>query len=169
MNKIFLVIVLATGLSVMDIYGAAAQNKIGFIDMNELMISMPEAKKADSVLKEYSDALTTNANDKQKDLNEKYNKFVADSATMTLVAKDTRRMELKEKIQELSGMNQKIQNQVEAKRNELAAPIQKKALDAVKAVAKENGYSHVFPKESVYIFPDADDLIDRTKKKLGIK
>ena len=66
-------------------------------------------------------------------------------------------------------MDQKIQGQVETKRNELAAPIQKKAMDAEKAVAKENGYTHVLPREYMYVFPEVDDLAAKVKLKLGIK
>ena len=169
MKRIFLVMILAVGLLVTGNNTAAAQNKFGFIDLNEVLSSMPEAKKADTLLREYNEALNANANDKQKEVNNKLNKFIADSLKMTPVAKEAKRRELQENIQELNGMDTKIQGQVESRRNELAAPIQKKAMDAVKAVAKDNGYTHVFPKEYVYVFPDADDLADKVKRKLGIK
>ena len=169
MKKVFLVMILAIGLSVTGNNKAAAQNKFGFIDLNEVLSSMPEAKKADTLLREYNEALNANANDKQKELNDKLNKFIADSLKMTSVAKEAKRRELQENIQELNGMDTKIQGQVESRRNELAAPIQKKAMEAVKAVAKENGYTYVFPKEYVYVYPDADDLADKVKRKLGIK
>ena len=169
MKKIFFAIMLLTGLMFIGIKGATAQNKFGFIDLNEIISVMPEAAKADTMLRAYQDALNANANDMQKEVNEKINKFIKDSITMASAAKEAQRRILQDKIAELNGIDQKIQNQVETKRNELAGPIQKKAMDAVKAVAKENGYSHVFPKEYVYVFPDADNMIDKVKKKLGIK
>ena len=169
MKKVFLVMILAIGLSVTGNNKATAQNKFGFIDLNEILASMPEAKKADTMLREYNEALNANANDMQKELNEKLNKFIADSLKMTSMAKEATRRELQEKIQVLNGMDQKIQGQVDTKRNELAAPIQKKALDAVKTVAKENGYTHVLPREYMYVFPETDDLAAKVKLKLGIK
>ncbi len=39
------------------------------------------------------------------------------------------------------------------KQQELISPIQKKALDAVQAVAKENGYAYVLSKEGAAGFP----------------
>ena len=169
MKSVFLAMILTIGLSVTGNNTATAQNKFGFIDLNEVLASMPEAKKADTMLREYNEALNANANDMQKELNEKVNKFIADSLKMTPVAKEATRRELQEKIQGLNGMDQKIQGQVETKRNELAAPIQKKAMDAEKAVAKENGYTHVLPKEYMYVFPEVDDLAAKVKLKLGIK
>jgi outer membrane protein len=169
MKKIFLTTLLATGIAFLVNNTAKAQNRIGFIDMNELLNSMPDTKKADTLLRVYNEALIANANDMQKDLDEKVKQFVKDSAKLTPAVKEAQRTALKDKVNELSGMDQKIQGKVEEKRNELGAPIQKKAMDAVKAVAKENGYTHVFPKEYVYVFPEADDLLDKAKKKLGIK
>lgn len=169
MNKKYLVAILIIGTMNFFNKTASAQNKIGFIDLNEVLNSMPEAKKADTTLREYTNALNANANETQKELNDKYNKFVADSLKMTPASKEAQRRILQDKIQELSGMDQKIQNQIEARRNELAVPIQKKALEAVKAVAKENGYTHVFPKEYVFVFPESDDIADKVKRKLGIK
>ncbi len=169
MNKRFLVVILMIWTLHFFYNTASAQNKIGFIDLNEVLNSMPEAKKADTTLREYTDALNANANEMQKELNDKYNKFVADSLKMTPAAKEAQRRILQDKIQELSGMDQKIQNQIDTRRNELAVPIQKKALEAVKTVAKENGYTHVFPKEYVFVFPESDDIADKVKRKLGIK
>ena len=40
---------------------------------------------------------------------------------------------------------------------------------AIQEVAKENGYAHVLYKEYALVFPEADDLADRVKKKLGVK
>ena len=85
--------ILTIGLSVTGNNTASAQNKFGFIDLNEVLASMPEAKKADTMLREYNEALNANANDMQKELNEKVNKFIADSLKMTPVAKETTRRE----------------------------------------------------------------------------
>ncbi|MBS1975537.1 MAG: OmpH family outer membrane protein, partial [Bacteroidetes bacterium] len=49
------------------------------------------------------------------------------------------------------------------------APVQKKALDAIQAVAKESGFTYVFQKEALYVYPNAEDLLPLVKKKLGLK
>ena len=69
----------------------------------------------------------------------------------------------------ISGAEQKIQQQFEAKRQELSLPIQKKLQAAIQEVAKENGYTYVFPREALLVAPPGDDLANLVKKKLGLK
>lgn len=168
MKKVFLMALMAGGL-VVATQNANAQNKLGYVSLNEVVASMPEAKKADSLLNQYQDALVASAKDKEKDLNERIAKFNLDSAKLTQTVKDVKRGELQKLYQELSQEDQNIQQQLQKKQEELSAPIQKKAMDAVSAVAKENGYTYVFPKEALVVYPPADDLLPLVKKKLGLK
>ena len=61
-------------------------------------------------------------------------------------------------------MNQAI----EARQNELLAPIYRKVYDAIRVVAKEKGYTHVMTKEALLIAPDADDMIGLVAAKLKV-
>lgn len=168
MKKIILT--LCAGAAVMLVSAPVlAQNKIGYIDINELIAIMPSAKKADSLLNDYRDALVRSAHEKQNSLNEAYNKFVNDSATLTPAVKEVRRKELQEMIQQNAGLDQKVNNDLEVKREELLIPVQNEALNAVKDVAKEKGYSFVYYKEAVIIAPPGDDLLEAVKKKLKIQ
>lgn len=165
MKKLFTLVILA----VIVAGQVQAQNKIGYISINEIIAVMPEAKKADTLLNQYRDALISSANDKQAALEADITKFNKDSATYSTAVKEVKRKELQQKYQELSGEEQRIQEELQKKQEELAAPIQKKALDAVQAVAKENGYTYVLPKEAILVGPPADDIAPLVKKKLGIK
>ena len=49
------------------------------------------------------------------------------------------------------------------------APIQKKAIEAIQTVAKENGYAYVISKDQLLVSPPADDILPLVKKKLGLK
>jgi outer membrane protein len=143
--------------------------KIGYISLQEVIAGMPEGKKADTALQQHYDALVANATDKQNALQADIQKFITDSLKYTAAVKDVKRKELQTRTQELAGEEQRIQQAIEAKRQELSGPIEKKAMDAVQAVAKESGYTYVFPKEAVIVGPPGDDLIALVKKKLGIK
>ena len=114
-------------------------------------------------------SLLSNATDKQNALQSDIQKFIKDSTTMPVASKDVKRRDLQARTQELAGEEQRIQQAIEQKRQELSGPIEKKAMDAVQAVAKENGYTYVLPKEAVIVGPPGDDLIALVKKKLGIK
>lgn len=146
-----------------------AQVKIGYISADEVIVLMPEAARIDTQLNQYQMALYQTAQDQQTELNESVAKFYKDSATMSAQLKEVKRKDLQTKIQELSGAEQKIQNQFEQKRQELSLPLQKKLQAAIQEVAKENGYTYVFPRESLIVMPPADDISHLVRKKLGIK
>ena len=55
------------------------------------------------------------------------------------------------------------------RQQELIGPINKKAYDAIQAVAKENSYVFVFEKEALLVAPPAEDILPLVAKKLNIK
>lgn len=148
---------------------ATAQMKIGYISADEIIVLMPEAAKVDTQLNQYQQALYQNAQIKQNDFNEAVAKFYKDSATMNPSLKEVKRTELQKQVTELSGAEQQIQQQFEAKRQELSLPIQRKLQAAIQDVAKENGYTYIFPKEALLVAPPGDDIAALVKKKLAIK
>ncbi|MBC6491157.1 OmpH family outer membrane protein [Flavihumibacter stibioxidans] len=168
MKKVLSILMVAVGL-VMVSSTVKAQTKIGYISFNEVVAAMPDAKKADSALVQFRDALIQSAQEKENALNEGIQKFNADSAKMTTAVKEVKRKELQQKLTELQGEEQRIQQELQKKQEELSEPIQKKAMEAVQAVAKESGYTHVFPKEYLIVSPPGDDLLPLVKKKLGLK
>ena len=168
MKKVLSILMVAVGL-VMVSSTVKAQSKIGYISFNEVVAAMPEAKKADTALVQFRDALISSAQEKENALNDGITKFNADSTKMAPAVKEVKRKELQQKLQELQGEEQRIQQELQKKQEELSAPIQKKAMDAVNAVAKENGYAYVLPKEYLIVSPPADDLLPLVKKKLGLK
>lgn len=161
------------GLITMGIFGLSnttkAQIKIGYISADEIIVLMPEAAKVDTQLNQYQQSLYQNAQDKQNAFNEAVAKFYKDSVSMNPSLKEVKRIELQKTVQELSGAEQTIQQQFEQKRQELSLPIQRKLQAAIQEVAKENGYTYVFPKEALLVMPPGDDIAALVKKKLGIK
>lgn len=146
-----------------------AQNKIGYVSTEELISIMPETVKADSNLQQFRNALVQNAQEKQNTLESAIEKFNKDSATMTQARKDVQRTELQKMLQDLQGEEQRIQQQLQQKQQELIAPINKKAFDAIQAVAKENGFGYVFEKNALLVAPPGEDIIQLVAKKLQIK
>jgi outer membrane protein len=150
---------------------SSAQVKIGYINTEELMGSMPESEKASKDLNEYQNLLQQQNNDLIKELNEKDSLFVKDSSRLSEVQKKFRRDELIKLYQEVQGFNQKAQETLQNRSNELLVPIRSKAMDAIKAVAKESGYAYIIDNTSgtLLIAPPGDDILQLVKKKLGIK
>lgn len=156
----------------MGIFGfstASNAQKIGYISADEIIQLMPEAAEIQTQLNQYQQSLYQNADDQKTALNEAVQKFYKDSATMSPSLKEVKRTDLQKKVQDLSGMDQKIQSQFEAKRQELSLPIQKKLQAAIESVAKENGYSYVLPREALIYMPPTSDIGPLVIKKLGLK
>ena len=143
--------------------------KIGYISADEIIQLMPEAAAVQTQLDQYQQSLYQNAQEKQTALNDAIQKFLKDSATLSPSMKEVRRNDLQKQQQELAGENQRIQDQFGQKRQELSAPIQKKLQDAIEAVAKENGYTYIMPKEALIVMPPTSDIGPLVIKKLGLK
>jgi outer membrane protein len=98
-----------------------AQTKIGYISTEELISVMPETAKADSNLQQFRNALVQNAQDKQSNLESAIERFNKDSVTMTVAVKDVKRGELQKLLQDLSSEEQRIQQQLQQRQQELLA------------------------------------------------
>jgi outer membrane protein len=160
-------LVLATmTLSVLSI---SAQNKIGYISTDELIGVMPEAEKADAELKEYQASLAQQGQDMMKELNDKDSLFVKDSAKLSPSMKEIKKNELVSLYQRVQNWNQQAQDMYQQEAQKKIAPLRTKAMDAIKAVAKESGYSYILDINAVIVGPPGDDVLGLVKKKLGIK
>jgi outer membrane protein len=147
-----------------------AQSKIGYISLNDLIYLMPESRKADSSLNEFKQALAQNFAEFQKEFAEKNNTLSSiDTLKFSKAQLEVKRKNLQELYQRLDNYKDEAYQEIQKKQQELVEPIQRKALDAVQQVAKESGYSYVLIKESLAVYPGEDDLLVRTKRKLGLK
>ena len=164
MKKLIVATVMGLG-----IFTASAQNKIGYINTDELIGVMPEAEKADSELKEYQASLAQQGQDMMKELNEKDSLFVRDSLKLSPSMKDIKRNELISLYQRVQNWNQQAQDMYQAEAQKKIAPIRSKALEAIQAVAKENGYTYVIDFNSLLVYPTGDNLLTPVKRKLNIK
>jgi outer membrane protein len=169
MKKIVSMVLVAASLSAAN-NNANAQTKIGYVSLSEFIQGMPEYKKADTAMTDYRNALTQNYEDMQKELKEQDSLLSSkDTVKYTKAQLELKRKAFGELYIKVQGYQQQAGEQLQQKQQELYAPVQKKAVDAIQAVAKENGYTYVFAKEGLYAYPPAEDLLPLVKKKLGIK
>ena len=104
-----------------------------------------------------------------KELSNKDSLFVKDSATLTPTMRNIKRQELVELYQKVSNWQNQAQDMYNTEAQKKIAPIKTKALEAIKTVAKENGYTYILDVSAVIVAPPGDDLLPLVKKKLGIK
>src|SRR5690606_20356794 len=107
--------------------------------------------------------------DMMTDLQIKDSLFVKDSANLSASMKEIKRNELIELYQRVANWQQQGQALYQQKAQEKVIPIRDKAMEAIRSVAKANGYTYVFDVNSVIVAPPGDDLLEKVKKHLGIK
>ena len=150
------------------IFSASAQQKIGYISTDELIGSMPELAKIDTELKQYQQELAEQGESYMGDYRAKDSAYAKDSSKLSPTMKNIKRNELGEIYQKIVGWQQQMQVLYEQRTQEKLAPVRTKALDAIKAVAKENNYAYVLDITAVIVAPPGDDILALVRKKLGI-
>jgi outer membrane protein len=147
-----------------------AQNKMGYISVQELVQAMPEYRKADTTLAEYQNALNQQYAERVQDFNLRDSLLSSkDTAKYTRAQLEVKRNDLAKTYVELQQWNQRAQQMYQAKEEETMKPILDKARKAIQDVAKENGYAYVLPKEQLLVSPPGDDILALVKRKLNLK
>jgi outer membrane protein len=161
--------VFALAVALLLTCGAMAQSKLGYISMENLVQLMPGASNLDSVLNRFD---VDSIQPEYASLVEQY-KWNDSLYNDSLKTPPSVRQEIAKK---LPGLIYQIQNwqqireqAIQDKQSRLLAPVYKEVYDAIKAVAKEKGYTHVFNREAFLVAPDGDDLIVAVATKLKVK
>jgi len=167
MKKIAVILSLAFGLMITTTTNA--QNKIGYISIDQVVSLMPINQDTMNafVQKFLVDSVQPQIEYLQGEYNRKYAQLV-DTSTKDAVRK-TILAEVQDLEQQLQGVESAVQQIRQAKQNEYLEPYYTKAVDALKEVSKANGYSYVLGKETLLVAPPGDDLLPLVAKKLGLK
>jgi outer membrane protein len=167
MKKFLTVIVVAAGLFMAG--GASAQMKVGYISVDNMVGLMPETAKLDTLLERYqADSLNPQYAYIVSEYQRKDSLYRDSIHTPSAVRKQIAE-ELPNLIYQIQNWQSIVQQATENKQNELLRPIYTKVYDAVKAVAKEKGYTHVFNKEAFLVAPEGDDMLLMVAAKLNVK
>ena len=168
MQKHFSLVIVAVSLLLTTSNKVNGQTKIGYISLQELIVAMPEFKKANEDMAEYQKALQEQANEYQEAYARLDSIFVADSMKMSPAIKQVKRKQLNETYLKAANFSQEAQQLIQKREQELLAPIQQKAVQTTQAVAKENGFTYILTKEQLIAFPPGDDIMPLVAKKLNL-
>lgn len=164
-------LVLAFALLMIAGSSAMAQNKSGYISVDNVVALMPETAKLDTLISQYqTDSLQPRFNYTLSQYQRK-DSLVNGKDSMKTPASVRSKMkeEMQQDLYELQNWQAIVQQATEAKQNQLLAPIYQKVYTAIQNVAKENGYAYVYSKEALLVAPPADDLLVLVAKKLNLK
>ena len=147
------------------VFTASAQTapKFGHINMQEIIFLMDETDSARAELDKFSADMQATYSAMVEELRTKYATYEQMSANWTPSVLST-------KQQEIQDLESRLQQYQQNAQNQLMAPIQQKATEALNKVAKANGLVCVF-EETVTPYIDAAqcmDLTDQVRTELGI-
>lgn len=154
-----------------------AQQKIGHVNSQEILLLMPEYKTANQALETFVGTKRTEIQQMDAERQKKITAFMDKQKTRSEANKETVDKELQTlstEIQQMEGrmgeVQQKAEQEVGAKREEVFQPVFEKAEKAIQAVAKEKGYAYILDiaQQSVLYFEGGDDISAAVKTKLGI-
>lgn len=167
MKNFFTAVAVALGLLLFS-GTSTAQMKIGYISVDNMVALMPETSKLDSLMDRYqADSLNPQYAYIVSEYQRKDSLFRDSVKTPASVRKQIAE-ELPSLIYQIQNWQAIVQQASENKQNELLAPIYRKVYEAIKAVAKEKGYSHVYNKEALLVAPDGDDMLTLVAQKLKV-
>lgn len=145
--------------------------KFGHINTQELMSALPEMEAAITKL----ETMNTNNNElltkMQTELQQKSEAFEKDAAGMPEVILAQRQQELQQMDANVRNFYQSAQQDMKKQQQTLTQPIIEKAVKAIEAVGKENGFTYIFDTakgEIVYKSLQSIDVTTLVKKKLGL-
>lgn len=166
MKKLFIVLGVILGIS------TVSAQKIARINVQEIVMAMPEFDEAQKNLEAFGKDLNEQMEQIQVEFNNKLADFQKNQATMAASVKQMRQQELEQLQQRFSEFQQIAQQDFQKKQAELIEPVQKKAQEAVNKVAKANGYIVVFdisiPSLAYIDEAQTTDIAPLVKKELGI-
>lgn len=149
---------------------AQAQGKIAYINSQDLLQVLPEAKDANAKLTAYAKEFEIQFQSYYAE----YQALAAEltnNTTLSEVAREAKLQDAATLEQRLAQYEQESNTKIEAKKAELFQPIITSTTELIKTVAKENGYTYVIDNSlSVLIMaPEGDDILPLVKKKMNIQ
>ncbi len=177
MKNLIRVALVAVGLFLAG-NSAQAQQKFAHINSSDLLQAMPEMKTADASFKTFADAKQKELEAMESERQKKITGYNEKAKTISEANKDVVSKEMETMAKEIQDIEtritaaqQKAQEDVTKKREELYQPVITKAEAAVKTVAKEKGFAYVFDisQPGVVYFDGGEDMLPAVKLKLGIK
>lgn len=164
-------LVLALGLALLSLTPAQAQHgKLGHIDRQKLMLSLPERKDAEAKMQAFAETLKTRLEAMQTEYQQKVAEAQEKAAGMTQTEKDMAVREIQELEERIQAAQEKAQEDLAKQEEELLRPMVERTNAAIKEVADANNFTYIFDTSTGFVlyFEKGEDILPLVKTKLGI-
>ncbi len=152
---------------------SAQEGKFGFIDFNATLRRMPDYIEAEANLRNIQSVYQDELDRSKREFERQYIEFMLeqDHLSASIVAK--RQKELQLMMDNNVQFRDDVQMELEAKRDELLIPLQKKLLNAVQEVSTELNLDYVVDTgKGTYLYINQErgvDISDQVGSRLGIE
>lgn len=152
---------------------SAQEGKFGFIDFNATLRRMPDYIEAEANLRNIQSVYQDELDRSKREFERQYIEFMLeqDHLSASIVAK--RQKELQLMMDNNVQFRDEVQMELEAKRDELLIPLQKKLLNAVQEVSTELNLDYVVDTgKGTYLYINQErgvDISDQVGSRLGIE
>ena len=167
-NTIKVFVLVALTLAAMSV---SAQVKLGHIETQKLIQAMPEWTAAQKTFEEEQKKVNTELNGLREQFQTKLAEYSEKMKTYSEAMRATTEEELQGLQQRIQRFQETAMAQLEKTQNDLMQPVMEKALNAIKEVGKENGFTYIFDMNAgiLYAAENSQDVLALVKKKLGLQ
>ena len=145
-----------------------AQNKLGHVNAQEILVQMPAFKTAENDLKKFQINLENRLNGLLSELEQLRKSYEADAVSLTDLEKQDKELEMQSLYQRIEAFQADAQVQLQKEEQRLLAPIQEDLINAINEVAKEGNYTYILTAEVFLFANESNDVGSLVKKKLGL-
>ena len=144
--------------------------KFGQIDMQALLLSMPETKEMQAKMEEFTKNLQDTYETMNVEFNTKYQDYMKNMNTLPESTRQIKEKELNELSNRRDEFIQMAQQDSQKEQARLMEPIIAKAQEAVNQVSKSGGYTGIFQTGTMAYLDAATvtDILPEVQRSLGI-
>ena len=142
--------------------------KIGYTNVEYILLQMPESKQIESELKTHSTQLENQLKTKYADYESKLQAYEKSAATMDKVVRDDKEKELMNLNNSIQEFQRNAQTSLQQKEKSLVDPVIAKIDKAIKEVRVESGYTYIISNQALLAGPEDGDISPLVLKKLGV-
>ena len=146
---------------------ACSADKIGVVDMRKVLSTSTAGKKAQEVMEQKMKTLRSAFKKDEDALIALQKEMEKKGSAWNDAMKKEKATEFQKKRSELATQQENANNEMKKLQEEQVKPLQQKALEVAKKVAKDQGYTFVLPREVLVVAPDEADISDQVVSELN--
>lgn len=149
-------------------FGAFAQEKIGYVDIKEILNQLPERKQAQLELERYVDELGNDFQAMKFQYDQKIEEYTHLPENASAAVKENMESQIMQMDERMNNFQRQSQELLDDKELALLTPINDMVMATIEKVAKKNGYVHVFDTGTTLVYPKETEFTRLVLKEFGL-